>query len=152
MTTLNDRISQDLTAAMKSRDPLRTDALRMARTALQNREIAKRAPLTEPEAEAVLAGLVKQREDAIELYDKGGRPELAQKERSEIEVLKGYLPQEASAEEIAAAVEQAVRETGAASVKDLGKAMKAAQALLKATGKPADGKRVVEEVRRKLGG
>jgi uncharacterized protein len=99
----------------------------------------------------VLHGLVKQREDSAEQYAKGGRPELADKERAEIVVLKTYLPPDASEEDIAAAVEKAVTDTGAASPKDMGKVMKAALAALAASGKPADGKRVNEAVKRRLG-
>ncbi len=152
MTNLTERISQDLTSAMKARESLRVEVLRMAKMALGNRALEKRAPLDLTEEVRVLQGLVKQREDSIELFRKGGRNELADKEQAEIEVLRGYLPAEAADADIAAAVEQAVRETGAASVKDLGKAMKAALGVLKAAGKPADGKRVNEAVRKRLGG
>ena len=149
---LDERISQDLTSAMKARDAALVSALRMAKAALKNREIDKGAPLDDAESARVLQGLVKQREDAVDQYRKGNRPELAQKEQDEITVLRRYLPQEASDEEIAAAVEQALGETGAATPKDMGKAMKAALAALQATGKPADGKRVNDAVRRRLGG
>lgn len=149
--TLVDRITHDLTAAMKSRDAARTSALRMAKAALVNREIDKKGALEDAEAVKVLQGLVKQREDAAEQYAKGGRPELAEKEKAEMALLKGYLPPEVSDEEIAAAVEQAVAETGAASPKDMGKAMKAAMAALSGSGKSVDGKRVNEAVRKRLG-
>jgi uncharacterized protein YqeY len=150
MTTLLERINQDLTTAMRAREVLRLDVLRMAKTALTNREIEKKAALDESEMVRVLQGLVKQREDSIALYTKGGRPELAAKEQGEIEVLRGYLPAEASEAEITAAVAQALSETGATSIKDMGKVVKAAQAVLKANGKPADGKRVSEAVRARL--
>jgi len=152
MTTLLERINQDLTQAMRAREALRLDVLRMAKTAITNREIEKHAALDESEVVRVLQGLVKQREDAIVLYAKGGRPELAAKEQAEIGVLRGYLPQDASEEEITAAVAQALTETGATSIKDMGKVVKAAQAVLKAGGKPADGKRVSEAVRARLAG
>jgi uncharacterized protein YqeY len=99
----------------------------------------------------VLQGLVKQREDSVEQFQKAGRAELAAKEQSEIAVLKSYLPQEASDQEIVAAVEKAMVETGASSPKDMGKAMKAALAALQAGGRPADGKRVSEAVKKRLG-
>jgi hypothetical protein len=137
---------------MKARDAPRTSALRMAKTALANREIDKRAPLDDAEAVKVLQGLVKQREDSAEQFRKGNRPELAAKEEGEIAVLKAYLPQEASEAEVAAAVEAAIAETGAASPRDLGKVMKAAMAALQRTGKPADGRKVNEAARRRLGG
>lgn len=146
------RVNQDLTAAMKARDELRVSALRMVKTALTNKEIERKGPLGEDDALQVMKALVKQREDAIELYERGGRPELAARERAEAEILRAYLPAEASDEEIAAAVQAAVRETGAAGQKDLGKVMKGALAALKAAGKPADGKRVNEAARKALGG
>jgi uncharacterized protein YqeY len=149
--TLAERIAQDLTAAMKAKDAARTSTLRMAKAALVNREIEKKGTLDDAEAAKVLQGLVKQREDAAEQYEKGGRPELAAKEKAEIVVLRGYLPAEVTDAEIAAAVEKAVAETGATSPKDLGKAMKAAMAALAASGKSVDGKRVNEAVRKKLG-
>lgn len=145
MATLSERIQTDLTAAMKSRDELVTRVLRMVKSALTTRELNRDASspaLADREVEQVMATLVKQREDAIALYDKGGRADLAQAERAEIAVLKAYLPQDASDAEIDAAVEHAVTATGATSAKDLGKVMKAAMAALKAAGKPVDGKRV----------
>lgn len=151
MATLVERIAQDLTAAMKAQDAARTSVLRMAKTALKNREIDKKGPLDDGEATRVLQGLVKQREDSVEQFRRGNRPELAAKEEAEIAVLMGYLPQGASDAEIAAAVERAVAETGAASAKDMGKVMKAAMAALQAAGKPADGRRVSEAARRRLG-
>ena len=149
--TLVERITQDLTAAMKARDAARTSTLRMTKAALMNKQIDKHGDLDDAEAARVLQGLVKQREDAAEQYAKAGRLELAGKERAEMALLKAYLPAEVTDEEIAAAVEQAVSETGAASPKDMGKVMKAALATLAAGGKTADGKRVNEAVRKKRG-
>lgn len=151
MTPL-ERLSADLTAAMKARDEARLSVLRMAKSALKNKEIDKHAPLDEAEAAQVLRALVKQREDSVQQFEAAGRTELAEKERAEIAVLKAYLPQEASDADIAAAVEQAVRETGASSPKDMGKAMKAALAALAAGGKPADGKKLSEAVKQRLVG
>ena len=150
--TLIERVSQELTAAMKARDERRTSALRMAKAALKNREIDKRQPLTEAEAEQVVRSLVKQREDSIVQFRQANRPELAEKEEAELVILRGFLPAEASEEDLLAAVEKAVAETGAASPRDLGKVMKAALAALQAAGKPADGRKVNELARRKLGG
>jgi uncharacterized protein YqeY len=146
------KIDADLTTAMKARDALRTSALRMAKAALKNKEIDKRAPLDEAEAARVLKGLVKQREEAVEQFAKANRPELVAKEKAEMEVLRSYLPPEASEVEITAAVEKAVKETGAASPKDMGKVMKAALAALEEAGKPADGRKVSEAARKRLGG
>jgi uncharacterized protein YqeY len=124
----------------------------MAKAALKNREIDKGGVLEDPEVVKSLLSLVKQREDSAEQYDKASRPELAEKERAEIAVLKEYLPAEVSDDEIAAAVEKAVEETGAASPKDMGKVMKAAMAALAGSGKAVDGKRVNAAARKKLGG
>jgi uncharacterized protein YqeY len=149
--TLVERVTQDLTAAMKSQDAPRTSALRMAKAALKNREIENRGTLDDAEAVRVLQALVKQREDSIFQFRKANRPELVQKEQAELEVLKVYLPEEASDADIQSAVEKAMAETGAATAKDIGKAMKAAMAALQAGGKPVDGKKVSDAVRRRLG-
>ena len=150
--TVNERITQDLTAAMKAKDADRTGTLRMAKAALKNKEIEKLGALDDAEAIRVLQALVKQREDSIEQFRKAGREELAAKEEVERTILAAYLPAEASEAEITAAVEAAVAETQAASAKDMGKVMKAALARLAAGGKPADGKKVNEAVRRRLAG
>jgi uncharacterized protein YqeY len=152
VSTLLERIAQDLTAAMKARDAVRTGVLRMAKAALKDREIEKRAPVDEQEALRVLRGLVKQREDAVEHFERAGRAELVAKEQAEIAFLSGYLPREATDEQIRAAVERAVSETAASTLKDIGKVMKAAFAALDEGGTPADGKRVNELVRKRLGG
>ena len=149
---LVERISEDLTAAMKARDAARTATLRMAKAALMNREIEKKAPLDDAESMKVLQGLVKQREDSVFHFRKASRPELVRKEEAEIEVLKEYLPTEASEADIDAAAQAAIAQTGASSPKDMGKAIKAALAALEAGGKPADGKKVSDAVRKRLGG
>jgi len=149
--TLADRISDDLTAAMKAKDAARTGTLRMAKAALMNREIEKKAPLDDAETVKTLQGLVKQREDSVFHFRKASRPELVRKEEAEIQVLKEYLPKEASEADVEAAVEAAIAETGASSPKDMGRAIKAALAALEAAGKPADGKRVSDAVRKRLG-
>jgi hypothetical protein len=149
---LVERITADLTSAMKAQNAARTSVLRMAKAALKNKEIDKRAPLDDTEAAKVLQALVKQCNDSVDQFEKAGRQDLADREAAEIAVLKAYLPQEASDADIASAVEQAIAETGASSPKDMGKAMKVALAALAATGKPADGKRVNEAVRKRLSG
>lgn len=149
--TLVERITQDLTAAMKAQDAARTSTLRMAKAALMNKQIDKHGTLDDAEAVRVLQALVKQRDDSAEQYAKGGRPELAEKERAEGALLKAYLPAEVSEAEVAAAVEKSVAETGATSPKDVGKVMKAALAALAAGGKSVDGKRVNEAVKKRLG-
>jgi hypothetical protein len=150
--TLVERLNQDLTAAMKARDAARTSTLRMAKAAIMNKEIDKKGALDDGEAGKLLQGLVKQREDAVDQYQKANRPELAEKEQAEIVILKSYLPAEVTDAEVATAVDKAVAETGASSLKDMGKAMKAALAALAASGKAVDGKRVNEAVKKKLGG
>jgi uncharacterized protein YqeY len=149
---LAERIGGDLTASMKAKDAARTATLRMAKAALMNREIEKKAPLDDADVVRVLQGLVKQREDSVFHFRKASRPELVRKEEAEIQVLKEYLPAEASEADIHAAVEAAVAETAASSPKDMGRAIKAALAALEAGGKPADGKRVSDAVRKRLGG
>ncbi len=148
---LVDRINDDLKASMKAQDAARTSVLRMAKAALMNREIDKKSPLDDEEAVKVLQGLVRQREDSVFQFRKANRPELVRKEEAEIEVLRSYLPAEASDAEIDAAVGKAMAETGASSAKDIGRVMKASLAALQAAGKPADGKKVNDAVRRRLG-
>lgn len=146
--SLKQRVLADLTASMKAQDALRTSTLRMAKAALQNREIEKGGELDDEEMTKLLRSLVKQRRDSVEQYEKGGRQELADKEKAEIEIIESYLPQAASREQIEAAVTAAIAETGAASMKDMGKVMKAAQAAL--AGQNADGRILSEVVKAKL--
>lgn len=146
--SLLDTIVADLTEAMKAKDADRTGTLRMMKASLMNRKIEKGGELTDEEITKALQSLVKQRRDSIEQYEKAGRSELAAKEASEISVIEHYLPQAASAEEIAAAVDAAVAETGASSMKDMGTVMKAA--IAKLAGKNADGKAVSDAVKSKL--
>ncbi len=146
--SLSKQIVADLTASMKAQDANRTSTLRMVKAAMMNRQIEKGSELDDEEMQKLLRSLVKQRRDSIELYEKGGRQELAEKEKAEIEVIETYLPQAASQEEIEAAVMAAIAETGATSMKDMGKVMKAAQTAL--AGKNADGRLVSETVKAKL--
>jgi len=150
--TLGERITQDLTSAMKAKDAARTSTLRMTKAAIVNKEIDKHGALDDAEAVRVVQGLVKQREDSASQYATAGRPELAEKEQAEIAVLKAYLPAEVTDVEIASAVDKAVAATGASSPKDMGKAMKAVLAELATSGKSVDGKRVSEAVKKKLSG
>ncbi len=143
-----NRLSSDLTAAMKAQDAQRTSTLRMVKAAVMNRQIEKGGELDDEEMQKLLRSLVKQRRDSIEQYEKAGRQELVDKEQAEIDVIEAYLPQAASQDEIDAAVTAAIAETGATSMKDMGKVMKAAQAAL--AGKNADGKAVSEAVKAKL--
>jgi len=147
--SLKQQIISDLTASMKAQDAQRTSTLRMVKAAFMNREIEKGGELDDDEMSKLLRTLVKQRRDSVEQYEKGGRQELADKEKSEIEVIETYLPQAASRAEIEAAVAAAISETGASSMKDMGKVMKSVQAAL--SGKNADGRMVSEIVKTKLG-
>ena len=146
--TLTKTIVTDLTAAMKAQDVGRTSTLRMVKAAMMNRQIEKGSELDDDEMQKLLRSLVKQRRDSIEQYEKAGRQELVDKEKAEIEVIEIYLPQAASREEIEQAVAAAIAETGASSMKDMGKVMKSTQAAL--AGKNADGKLVSEVVKSKL--
>ena len=146
---LGKKIVADLTAAMKAQDAARTSTLRMVKAAMMNRQIEKGAELDDDEVQKLLRSLVKQRRDSIEQYEKANRQELADKEKAEIDVIEYYLPQAASPEEIESVVMSAIAETGASSMKDMGKVMKATQAAL--AGKNADGKLVSEVVKAKLG-
>jgi uncharacterized protein YqeY len=147
--TLKQQIISDLTVSMKARDAPRTSTLRMVKAAMMNREIEKGGELEDEEMMKLLRSLVKQRRDSVEQYEKAGRQDLADKEKSEIRTIETYLPQAASREEIEAAVAAAISETGATSMKDMGKVMKAAQAAL--AGKNADGRAISELVKEKLG-
>lgn len=148
--SLKQTILSDLTGSMKAKDAPRTSTLRMVKAALQNREIEKGGELDDEEMSKLLRSLVKQRHDSVEQYVNAGREELADKERAEIAIIEGYLPQAASLETIEAAVVNAISETGATSLKDMGKVMKAAQTAL--AGKNADGRTISEIVKTKLAG
>ena len=147
--SLKQQIISDLTASMKAQDAPRTSTLRMVKAAVMNREIETGGEMDDEEMMKLLRTLVKQRRDSVDQYEKGGRPELADKEKTEIDVIEAYLPQAASHEEIEQAVDAALAETGATSIKDMGRVMKAAQATL--AGKNADGRLVSEIVKAKLG-
>jgi uncharacterized protein YqeY len=148
--SLKQQIISDLTASMKAQDAPRTSTLRMVKAALMNREIEKGGEMDDEEMAKLLRSLVKQRHDSVEQYEKGGRQDLADKEKAEIDVIEAYLPQAASREEIEAAVAAAMSETGASTMKDMGRVMKAVQVAL--AGKNADGRTVSDVVKTKLGG
>lgn len=145
-----DKISADLTAAMRAKDQLRLDTLRMAKAALMNREVEKKRSLDDAESQQVVVSMIKQRRDSIEQFRNGGRPELADKEQREIEVLEGYLPPPLGDTELEAIVAEAIAEAGATSPKDMGRVMKGVMAKL--AGRAADGKVVSDLVKKKLAG
>jgi uncharacterized protein len=146
--SLKQRIVDDLTTAMKTKDAARLSTLRMVKANIMNREIEKGSELSDEETTKALQSLLKQRRDSVEQYEKAGRTELVEKEQAEIEFIEVYLPKAASREQIIAAVEAAIAETGASSVREMGTVMKAAQAKL--VGQNADGKTVSEVVKAKL--
>jgi uncharacterized protein len=145
---LIDQVSQAMAAAMKSRDEARLSALRMIKAALMKQKVDSPKPLDEAAEVAVLKSLVKQRIDAAEAWRKAGRVEQAEKEETERALIESYLPAGATEEEVEAAIAEALAETGVTSLKQMGVAMKAAQAKLK--GKMVDGKTLSDKVRSRL--
>jgi uncharacterized protein YqeY len=146
---LLDQIQKDMIAAMKSRDDqLRLDALRMIKTALKKHEVDSMKPLDEPTELQILNMLVKQRHEAADMFRKGNRPELADKEEAELKIIESYMPSSPTDAEMDSAVAAALAETGSTSIKQMGVVMKAAQAKL--AGKRVDGKALSERVRSKL--
>lgn len=147
--SLEASLSADIATAMKAKDATRLTALRMLKAALMNKSVEKGVTTLEAADELqVVKSLVKQRRDSIEQFTAGNRPDLAAKEQAEIAVLEAFLPPAVSDADLSAAVEHAVKETGAAGPKDIGKVMKAVMAGL--AGKSVDGKRVNELVRARL--
>jgi uncharacterized protein len=148
------RIDQDIIVAMKARDTERTTALRMVKSALKSKEIEKRQPLTESEAQQVLTTLIKQRRESVEQFTKGNRPELAAKESAEIALIETYMPKAAGEEEIRQQVLQTVAELSASGAalgpKDMGTVMKAVQSRIQAAGIRADGRLVSQIVKGEL--
>lgn len=146
---LKQKIAEDLKSAMKAGDAQKRDTLRMLDSMVKNTEIEKKKReegLTDEEIQEVIARAIKQRKDSITQFETGGRPELAEKEKAEIEILSGYMPEQMSEEEVRSAVKEVIVETGASSKADMGKVMGAAMGRLK--GK-ADGnlvKKIVEEL------
>jgi uncharacterized protein YqeY len=148
--TLKDKIISDMTAAMKAKDAVRTSTLRMVKAAIMNREKEGAGELSDDDVLKLLRSQLKQRRDSVEQYQKAGRQDLADKEISEIAVIEFYLPQAASEAEIEQAVTDAITETGATSMKEMGAVMKSV--MVKLAGKNADGKTVSETVKKKLAG
>ena len=135
-------------AAMKSHEELRLDTLRMIKTALKKHEVDSMKPLDEPTELQILNMLVKQRHESADMFRKGNRPELADKEEAELKIIESYMPSSPTDAEMDAAVAAALAETGSTSIKQMGVVMKAAQAKL--AGKRVDGKALSERVRSKL--
>lgn len=149
--TLQERIDSDLKDAMRAKDAARLGVLRMLKSALKYSAIEKagaEGQLDDAEAAQVIRKQVKQRQDSIESFEKGGRPELAAKEKDELAILQAYLPQGLSAEELEKIVRETIGEVGATSRAQMGAVMKALQG--KVAGR-ADGKTLSQEVQRQLG-
>jgi uncharacterized protein YqeY len=143
-----DRIQREMAEAMKARAEARLSVLRMIKTALKKQEVDSMKPLDEAAEMQVLNTLIKQRRDSIEMFRKGNRPELAGKEESELKLIETYLPAAPSEEEVEAAIQQALAETGVTSLKQMGVVMKAVQAKL--AGRRVDGKALSDKVRARL--
>ena len=148
-------VSGQIVSAMKARDAERTGALRLIKTALMNKAIEKRGPLTSAESEQVLASMIKQRRDSIEHFTRGNRPNLAAKENAEIAVIEEFLPKAAGEEALAALVNEAVAEIAASAghkpgPKEMGLAMKAVSAKLQSAGLRAEGRTLSELVKKAL--
>ena len=154
MPAIMDAIGKDIIVAMKAKDEHKLTTLRMVKSALKNKEIDKREPLTDAEETQILTTLIKQRKESVESFTKGNRPELAAKEQTEIAMIEGYLPQSASEDEIreivAHALAQVAGDTGKLTPKDMGPVMKVVQQRILASGIRADGKLVSEIVRAEL--
>ena len=146
--SLRDRLSEDLKLAMKARDQLRMDVIRMIKAAVLNKEVEMKKDLDDADMSRIMTTMIKQRKESVEQYEKGQRSELAAKERQEISIIESYLPKALSADELERIVESLIQETGATSAKDMGAVMKAVMARL--AGQPVDGKQVSDLVRAKL--
>lgn len=146
--SLHDRLSEDLKLAMKARDQLRMDVIRMIKAAVMNKELELKKDLDDAEMSRVMTTMIKQRRESVEQFEKGNRVELAAKERQEITILESYLPQALSPEQLATVVDAAIQETGARSRKEMGAVMKAV--MVRVAGQTVDGKLISELVRAKL--
>jgi uncharacterized protein YqeY len=145
---LLDRIQTDLVAAMRAKEEMKLNAIRMIKTALKKHEVDSMKPLDEATELQILGTLIKQRREAADMFRKGGRAELADKEEAELKLIEGYMPSAPSDQEIEDAIAAAIAETGATAAKQMGLVMKAAQAKL--AGKRVDGKALSEKVRARL--
>lgn len=146
--SLRDRLTEDLKLAMKSRDQLRMDVIRMIKAAILNKEVELRKDLDDAEMSRIMATLIKQRRESVEQFEKAKRVELAEKERKEITIIETYLPQALSTEELERIIASVLADTGNRSLKDLGAVMKAVMARL--AGQAVDGKQISDLVRAKL--
>jgi hypothetical protein len=144
---LQQKIKDDMVAAMKAKDSLRLSTIRMIRSALKNTEIDKGSELTDKDIFSVLQKMVKQRHDSISQFEKADRRELVEKEKTELEIIQAYLPPALSEDEILRVIEETAKEVGAQGMQDMGKVMKAVGAKFQGR---ADGKLVSDLVKKKL--
>ncbi len=144
---LQEKIDQDLTSAMKEKDEIKVSVLRMLKSALKNKEIENKNQLTETDVISIIQSQIKSRTDSIDLYKKGNRPELAEKEEKEIETLKIYLPQQLSETELKEIVREKIKKTNAKSIQDIGKVIGQVMAEVKSQ---ADGSTVSKIVKEEL--
>jgi uncharacterized protein len=145
---LLDRIQIDMVAAMRAKDEMKLNAIRMIKTALKKHEVDSMKPLDEATELQILGTLIKQRREAADMFRKGERAELADKEEAELKLIESYMPAAPNNQEIEDAIAAAIAETGVTSIKQMGVVMKAAQAKL--AGKRVDGKALSEKVRARL--
>ena len=145
--SLEERLVKEMKQAMKSNDKLRLSTIRMIRPTVKNKEIEIRKPLDDKEIQRVIQGMVRRGEESLEQFKSGGRMDLVEKESKEIEILKSFLPQSLTQEEILKIIDQTIEETQATSLRDLGKVMKSVMPKLQ--GK-ADGKLINELVKGRL--
>ncbi len=148
--SISEQIQKDMIAAMKARDEHRLSTLRMMRSALKSKEIDKRSPLDEREAQQVLQTMIKQRKDSVEQFTKGGRQDLADKEAAEITLIEAYLPKAGGEEEMTSTVRATIAEMGSPTMKDMGAVMK--NVMAKFVGARVDGKLVSDTVKKELTG
>lgn len=156
MATIAERVNTDIITAMKARQEETLTTLRMVKSALKSKEIDKREPLTDAEQQAVLTTMLKQRRESVDQFTKGGRPELAAKEQTEIALIETYLPQAASEDDVRAivlgALDQIAKDNAGIrpGPKDMGTVMRVAQQRILASGIRADGRMVSDMVKREL--
>ena len=156
MGAIGETIGKDIIEAMKAKEALRLETLRMAKSAMKNKEIDKREPLTDAEEQAVLTTMLKQRRESVEQFTKGGRPELAAKEQTEIGLIEAYMPQAASEDDVRTIIHGAIQHVANGNggtrpgPKDMGPTMRVVQQRILASGIRAEGKMVSEMVKAEL--
>ena len=145
MSLLN-RLTEELKEALRAGNHTKLSVIRLLKSSIKNREIEKMAPLTDEEVIDIIMAALKQRRESIEQFQKGGREDLVQKEKSELEVLQTFLPQQLSEEELVGEVQAVIREVGASSPKDMGKVMKILMVRLKGRAEGAKVSSLVKEL------